>query len=86
MIVRFYELTQKAEFRTIGDIRLDKDRLVADPPDSEDLQRLLAEPVGVYHEDKPLEYVDPNEVPEKFLKGCVATFHGSYFWCKEVED
>ncbi len=85
MTVRFYRQRASGP-EEIGTISLQDGRLVADPPQARVLLGLLAEPLRVYQEDGPPTSIDPLAEPEAFLKGCLATYHGSYFWCKEVTD
>lgn len=85
MIVMFYHLVD-GETEEIGAIRLVKGRLVATPADSPTLRNMLTEPLEVWQEDAPPKSIDPLAEPEEFLKGCVATYRGSYFWCIEVTD
>lgn len=84
MKVRFYHLVD-GEAEAIGSISMKNGRLVADPPDSQTLRNVLTEPLEVWQEDAPPKSIDPLAEPEEFLKGCVATYRGSYFWCKEIK-
>lgn len=85
MTIRFYELTRDGT-AIVGDIRLEGDRLIADPGNRAALVNLLAEPLEVYQEHAERTVIDPQTQPEAFLKGCLETFRGTYFWCREIPE
>jgi hypothetical protein len=85
MTVKFFRLRKDGP-EAIGTITMKDGVLVADPADAQALRGILAKPLEVYQEDGPVKPIDPTAEPEAFLKGCLETFRGSYFWCKQVED
>lgn len=86
MIVRFYELTRDGT-AIVGDLRLKDGRLIADPKDRQALINLLTEDFMLWNPDTgERTFINPHEEPERFLKGCIETYRGTYFWCKEVKD
>ncbi len=86
MKVRFYELTSDGSDDTlVGEIRLERGQLVADPPTRLILTNLLAEPLTVYEKDDSLR-IDAQKDPEGFLRALPRAIRGSYFWAGPVEE
>ena len=85
MTVTFYR-RKPDHSQVIGTISLVDGKLVADPADSIALTSALAEPLSVYQEDGPPKLINPKTHPKEFLKAMPRVYHGTYFWCRPVED
>ena len=69
-----------------GTITMKDGVLVADPPDSLTLHNVLNDNVRIdCGEDPPLVF-NAIHHPKEFLEALPKQYHGSYFWCKQVED
>ncbi len=87
MIVRFFEMLRDGPV-VVGDIRLEDGTLVIDPADRRALVNLITEEFRV-GKTGPKGWegwveVLPKDQPEAFLRDCLQTYRGSYFWAKEV--
>ena len=85
MKVRFYRQRPDGP-ELVGAISLINGVLIADPADSIALTSVLAEPLSVYQEDGPPKLINPKTHPKEFLKAMPRVYHGTYFWCRPVED
>jgi hypothetical protein len=87
MTVTFFQLnTTTAETESVGTLTLIDGQLVAEPPDAIALMNILAEPLEIYHTDRPRTKIDHTKHPEAFLKALPTVYRGTYFWAKPVED
>ncbi len=86
MTIRFYELTREGT-AVVGDLRLENGKLTADPSDRQALVNLLGQPFELWDpETGERTRIQPHDEPERFLKGCLETYRGTYFWCRELAE
>lgn len=93
MRVRFFQLVTgdagEMVQDTLGDLVLEEgaEQIIIDAPDQSTLRAMLKQPLEVY-DVKTGELVEYNATtqPKQFLEVCLRTFHGSYFWCREIRD
>jgi hypothetical protein len=86
MIVTFYYRDDHALTQVEGTITMKDGVLVANPADSVALRNVLQSDVRVYRADDAVEILKAALHPAEFLKALPQQYHGSYFWCKQVED
>ncbi|MDR4467086.1 MAG: hypothetical protein MRJ68_02160 [Nitrospira sp.] len=84
MIVRFYKLTETGAER-IGEMILREGQIILNPPNQPTLLDLIESPYEDFNAmTGERRLIDQKADPEAFLKSCLRTFRGSYFWCKKL--
>jgi hypothetical protein len=86
MTVQFFRRGDGGE-ETIGTIEMRNGKLIATPADSTALQNVLDDEVWIDQgQNAPLKF-NAIHHPKEFLAALPKQYgHGSYFWCKRVED